>query len=407
VSTTKLLAPLGAVALLLSALLVPARAEEKPSKAETQARALARCNNRFGIELMQKLHKEGENLFISPLSIATAMQMAACGAKGDTRSEMEKVMHIEGLDLPAHNKALINECNSRKDFRLAVANSLWSDKARVTLNEEYVKEVREFFAAEARALDFSDKASVKIINDWIAGKTNQKIKDMLDRIPGDAVSYLVNAVHFKGGWSHKFNARLTKETDFNLADGKKKKVKMMRLGGEELPHVANADFEAVGLPFGEDREAVMWVILPARGKKLADVISGLTADKVAALSEADHENGNVQMPRFSLTYKQELVPTLKALGMKLAFEGGDFSRFGSSPMGPIVIGRVLHQAILEVDEEGAEAAAATVVEWKAESAPARPFNFIADRPFAVAIVDSKSGSVLFSGAVYDPQDLNR
>jgi serine protease inhibitor len=404
-TTLKLLAPLSA-AILLVAACATTGAEDKPVKGEGDPKVLASRNNQFGFELMGKLHEEGKNLFISPVSISTALQMTAGGAQGETREEMAKAMHVDDLKLAEHNKALLDALNSRKDFKLSVANSLWSDKARVTLKEEFVKECRDFFSAEVRTLNFSDKASVKVINDWIADKTNQKIKDMLDAIPEDAISYLVNAVHFKGGWSHEFRKDSTKEGDFTLNDGTKKKLSLMTQY-EDCPYNESADWQAVGLPFGEDRQAIMWFILPAKGKKLGDLVAKLDADAFAAMTKPNYNSGTITIPRFKVRYKAGLVDALKALGMKKCFGDADFSRFGSSTMGRIFIGRVMHEAVLEVNEQGAEAAAATIVEMKAESAPSDPFTFKADRPFAVAIVDCGSGSVLFAGAIYDPERLDK
>jgi len=397
------------IAVVSFAFLLPAcastGAQESTARGEGDPKVLAARNNQFGLNLMGKLHKEGENLFLSPLSISTALQMTAGGARGETRDEMLKAMGVSDLKLPAHNKALLDALNLRKDFKLSVANSLWSDKARVTLQDEFVGECRYFFGAEVRTLNFSDKSSVKVINDWIAGKTNQKITDMLDAIPHDAVSYLVNAVHFKGGWSHQFKKTSTKEADFTRADGSTKKLPMMSQW-EDVPYNESADWQAVGLYFGEEHQAIMWFILPAKGKKLSDLMAGLNTDQFSAMTRMKSRGGTIEIPRFKVRYKAGLVDALKALGMKRCFGEADFSRFGTSPLGPIFIGRVLHEAVLEVNEQGAEAAAATVVEMKAESAPAEPpFTFRADRPFAVAIVDRASGSLLFAGAIYDPEAL--
>lgn len=401
----KCLGPLCALLLLVAACAATG-AEDRPAKGEGDPKVLAERNNQFGLELMGKLHKEGENLFISPVSISMALQMAAGGAQGETRDEMVKAMRVEDLKLALHNRALLDALNSRKDFKLAVANSLWSDKARVTLKEEFVQECRDFFSAEVRTLNFNDKASVKTINDWIAGKTNQKIKDMLDAIPEDAISYLVNAVHFKGGWTHEFANENTKDGDFTLANGAKKKLPMMSQW-QDVPYNASEDWQAVGLLFGKDRQAVMWFILPAKGRKLGDLMASLDDATFKRMTANNSSSGTITIPRFKVRYKSLLNEALQKLGMKRCFANADFSRLGTSPLGRIFIGRVLHEAVLEVNEQGAEAAAATIVELKAESAPANPFEFKADRPFAVAIVDRASGAVLFAGAIYDPEKLEK
>ncbi len=404
----RFLIPSLSVALLLYAASMTTAAEEKPAKPDVSSKDLAARNNYFGFEVMGKLHKEGENLFISPLSISTALQMTAGGAKGETRDEMTQAMHVKDLALPEHNKALLDACNSRKDFKLSVANSLWSDNARVTLYEEFAKECRDFFNAEVRTLNFSDKASVKVINDWIAEKTNQKITSMLNGIPEEAISYLVNAVHFKGGWNKEFNPKLTQDADFTLNDGSKKKLPLMKQSDSFL-YNETKDWQAVGLCFGENEEAVMWFILPAKDKKLSELVAKLDGDKFNEMSKLHARPGTVEIPRFKVNFKSDLVAALKGLGMERCFGEADFSRFGTSSKGPIFIGAVLHEAILEVNEQGAEAAAATVVEMKAGSAPNRvePFAFRADRPFAVAIVDRGTGSVLFAGAIYDPEKLEK
>jgi serpin B len=402
------LIPSLSAALLLYAASMTTVAEEKPAKPDVSSKELAARDNQFGFEVMGKLHKEGENVFISPLSISTALQMTAGGAKGETRDEMTQALHVKDLALPECNKALLDACNSRKDFKLSVANSLWSDKERVTVYDDFAKECRDFFNAEVRTLNFNDKASVKVINDWIAEKTNQKITNMLNGIPEDAISYLVNAVHFKGGWNKEFNAKLTKEADFTLNDGSKKKLSLMKQSDSFL-YNESEDWQAVGLCFGEEEQAVMWFILPAKDKKLSDLVAKFDADKFNEMTKLNARPGTVEIPRFKVGFKTDLVSTLKALGMKRCFGEADFSRFGTSSKGPIFIGAVLHETVLEVNEQGAEAAAATVVEMKAGSAPNRvkPFEFRADRPFAVAIVDRGTGSVLFSGAIYDPEALQK
>jgi serpin B len=176
---------------------------------------------------------------------------------------------------------------------------------------------------------------------------------------------------------------------------------------EEVPYNESADWQAVGLLFGDERQAIMWFILPAKGKKLSDLMAKLDAETFAAMTKPNYNSGSITIPRFKIHYKAGLVDALQAMGMKKCFADADFTRFGSSTMGKIFIGRVLHEAVLEVNEQGAEAAAATLVEMKAESAPANPFTFKADRPFAVAIVDRGSGSVLFAGAIYDPEKLDK
>jgi len=387
-------------------------AESNPN-ASTQALAsrLAERNNRFGLELMAKLHREGENLFLSPLSISSALQMTSGAASGETRADMLHSMQVEEIELPAANRALIDLSLARTDSTLALANSLWGNSALVKLNEDFATECRKYYSAEVRALPFQDPSTLLTINGWIKNRTAGKIPQLLDRIPWDATGYLLSAVHFKGSWHRAFDKTQTQEADFRLGVGPSKKVEMMN-GTGEYPYMETNDFRAVGLSFGQKRDAVMWFIVPAEGRRLSQVLPQLDAGKLKEISGAPRRRGSVSIPRFKLRSKSELTQSLRELGMARAFDAqrAQFSHFSSNG-DRFFLSRVLHEAVLEVNEAGAEAAAATAVELTPTSV-ALPheasFRFVADQPFFVAIIDqgsrpdSGTAAVLFAGSVYDP-----
>jgi serpin B len=381
------------------------------SAASELANRLAERNNRFGFELIGKLHKEGENLFVSPFSISSALQMASGAASGKTLAEMLNTMHVGDLELLAANRALIDISLAHTDSMLAVANSLWGNSEMVQVNEDFASECRKFYSAEVRALPFEDPRTLVTINGWIKEQTRGRIPELLDRIPRNAAGYLISAVHFKGSWHSAFDPAQTQEADFTLIGGRPKKVKMMN-ATDEYPYVENEDYQGVGLSFGQRKHAVMWFLLPAKGRRLSEVQGLLDAEKLREISAAPRRRGSVSIPRFTLRYKSELTDALRALGMVQAFDArsADFSRFSSSGSG-FFISRVLHEAVLEVNEAGAEAAAATAVEARPTSVALpreAPFRFVADQPFFVAIVDrgagpdAGTGAVLFAGSVYDP-----
>ncbi|HME69173.1 MAG TPA: serpin family protein, partial [Myxococcota bacterium] len=401
-----------AASVLLALALLDARAQTHPNSATNElANRLAERNNRFGFELMAKLHKDGENLFISPFSIASALQMTSGSAAGQTLAEMLRTMHVEDLELLAANRALIDLSLAHADGTLALANSLWGNSEIVKLNEDFAVECRKYYSAEVRTLPFEDPSTLVTINGWIKDRTAGKIPHLLDKIPGDAAGYLISAVHFKGAWHRAFDGARTQETDFMLIGGSTKKVKMMN-ATDEYPYVETEEYQGVGLSFGQKQHVVMWFIIPAKGRRLSDVLSGLDAEKLKEISAAPRRRGSVSIPRFKLRYKSELTDSLRKMGMLQAFDAhtADFSHFSSSG-GRFVISRVLHEALLEVNEAGAEAAAATAVEAMPTSVALprdRPFRFVADQPFFVAIIDEGAGSdrgtgaVLFAGSVYDP-----
>ena len=396
-----------AVALMAGSVYVSAGEEkEAPKPASKQAQDLAMADNNFGLKLFKQLHKDGENRFISPTSIAVCMQMAGQAAGGDTRAEMDKAMELGTLDAKAANRDLINELNSRDGVKLSIANSLWADPTRVTLNEAYVKEVDEYFDSVARAIDFNDPKSVDVINGWISDKTNALITDMLDEIPPSAITYLINAIYFKGDWTDKFDKELTKEANFHLADGSTKTVKLMSRK-DDIVYGEDTASQFAKLPYGKDGQAAMWVVLPKEGTSLDTIVKQLDASKLKQMSDnAWERKGTIKLPRFKLRYKETLNDSLQSLGIKKAFQLGeaDFTRLGESHLGKIFIGRVLHEAVVIVNEEGTEAAAATIIEMRAGSAPPKPFTMTCDKPFLFLITDEPTGAVLFIGTCYNPAD---
>ncbi|HYB12445.1 MAG TPA: serpin family protein [Myxococcota bacterium] len=411
-NTRRLGCSLVAVSLLGALALRDLHAETGPNPAAHElARRLAERNNRFGLELMARLHREGQNLFLSPLSVSSALQMTSGAARGETRTEMVRTMHVEELDLPAANRALIDLSLAPTDSTLALANSLWGNSEIVQLNEDFAAECKTYYSAEVRTLSFQDPRSLLAINGWISDRTAGKIPQLLDKLPREAAGDLISAVHFKGSWHRAFDERRTQEADFRLSAGHTQRVKMMNATGE-YPYVETKDYQAVGLGFGQKQDRVMWFIVPAEGRRLSEVLGLFDAERLKEISTSPRHHGTVSIPRFKLRDKSELTDVLRELGMARAFDAqrADFSHFSSNG-GRFFISRVLHEAVLEVNEAGAEAAAATAVEIMptAVALPHEsPFRFVADQPFLVAIIDkgigpdAGSGAVLFAGAVYEP-----
>ncbi|MCB9933514.1 MAG: serpin family protein [Planctomycetes bacterium] len=385
---------------------VSAGEKEKHVQAPEAAMKLAKADNAFGLKLFKKLHKDGHNTFISPTSIATAVQMAGQAAAGDTRAEMDKAMELEGIDALASNKALMAELESRQGVKLAIANSIWADPSRISMNDAYVKEVQEYFDSEARVENFSDPKTLDVINGWISDKTNKLIPNMLDRISADTVSYLINAIYFKGDWTDKFKKENTKDADFHLADGSSKQVKLMSRK-DEIKYAEDDKAQIACLPYGKDGNSAMWIVLPKEGTSLDALVTGLSDEQLKGWqNRAWEREGTIKLPRFKLRYKETLNDCLQGVGIVKAFDVGqaDFKRMGESKLGPIFIGRVLHEAVVIVNEDGTEAAAATIVEMKAGGMPPKPWVMTCDRPFLFFITDEPTGAILFMGTCYNPDN---
>ena len=363
--------------------------------------SVASANTKFGFNLLTAL-REGEpveNIFISPLSISIALTMTYNGAVGETERAMAEVLGIEELDRNAVNRsnATLRESlgNRGPKVEISIANSIWGRQG-VVFNPDFLERNREFFEAEITALDFSAPQALERINGWVDTNTNGKIKKIVQTIHPRTLIFLINAIYFKGSWQEEFNKSKTREDIFFLSDGSEKRVPMMRREAA-YPYFRGEHFEAASLPYG-DGDVSMYIFLPNHDSNLNEFLGGLNAENWASwISQFSvvREDSSMILPRFKLEYEVKLNDTLKAMGMEIAFNSGaDFSGMGPS----LFISEVRHKTFVEVNEEGTEAAAATVVVG-IESAP--PI-FRVDRPFFFAIYDNRTKTILFMGIVWEP-----
>ncbi len=397
--------------LLVAALLavgVQAEAMAKKKQAASDpavaAATMPEAANRLGFDLFRELasSRTGDNTFISPYSIHTALTMAWAGAKGKTADEMASVMRLPPAGAVKGAAALGRALASADSMaRFDIANSLWLRRG-LPIRKEYQTLVERDFGGRAAELDFGDPAALKTINGWVKEKTNGMIDRILDRIPGNAALYLINAIYFKGRWQRQFDKSLTEDRDFFPPGGAARRLPFMRQDGE-FQYLKGDGFQAVRLPYGEGRFA-MYVFLPDKQDGLGSFLKTLDeAHWTQWLAAFSKQKGQLRLPRFKADFFQDLVPALTRLGMKRAFGGGaDFT--GMAPAG-LCIDEVLHKAVVVVDEEGTEAAAVTSVGVKFTSVRPGPppFEMIVDHPFLMAIADGETGTVLFLGAINEPK----
>lgn len=360
-------------------------------------------NSRFAFDIFKQLNSEDgeQSIFISPLSISAALTMTYEGAETTTREAMAEVLGYTGLDDEILNESYQNLMRYLqqldKKVELNISNSLWLREGE-DIKEDFLTTNKEIFDASVTSLDFSEAGAVDEINKWIANATKNKITKMLEPpIPPDVVMYLINAIYFKGDWTEQFDKKQSYEARFHAGDGSTSTVTMMSRNGK-VEYGQGDDYKAVRLPYGSGRTA-MYCILPPEDMAINDFIADLDIEKWQHIRESIAERDDVQLrlPRFELEYGiKELKDSLTALGMGIAFtDAADFSGIREG----ILISRVLHKAVIEVDEEGSEAAAATVVEMQ-ECAAVEPLQFIADRPFVFVIADDETGTILFMGKLY-------
>jgi serpin B len=370
--------------------------------------------NQFGVELFTReaAGGDGDNVFVSPVSVALCLGMAYNGAGGTTATEMARLLGAGSMDLDAYSAAnglLIGHLSETgKGITLSIANSLWLREG-FPFRKEFVSRNEKHFGAGVCLLE-----TEKEINRWVEERTEGMIPSIIDSVDPADVAILVNAIYFKGEWTIEFdNKDLTEERPFHSPKGKKS-VPMMKRSGKLDCH-ENELFQAVRLPYGKSASddgpsgggTSMYVFLPAGENTLADLIGKLTLKDwktwTGALEERD---GTIEMPRFKAEYFSRLNGTLSGMGMKEAFSSSaDFSNLCECRPGDVYISDVLHKAVVEVNEKGTEAAAATAITIRLTSAMpvVDPFHMVVDRPFLMAIVDDKTGLILFMGAISDTE----
>jgi serine protease inhibitor len=395
----------GMVAWGAAALAAAFLAWPNPTQGQEGARgataALVTANGQFAGDILKGIHEDGKNTFYSPLSVSMILQLTAEGAAGETRAEMLKTLHTEGLDSKVANRELLKALASRGDVTLRLANGVFVIQPDVQLKPEFERIARSDFNAVARRVEADPQ---QVINGWVSEKTEGMIPQLIDQVPGDAVAYLINAIYFKGDWTATFDKDRTRESDFTRADDSKVKVQMMSQRGQFLRGDAPGA-RVLRLTYGKEGDTAMWLALPAEGESVDALARAFNHEKLAQWRKAATQGeAVVEIPRFQMRYKRELGQDLRRLGMRKAFSGAeaDFSEFASWRGGNLFISRVLHEAVIIVNEEGTEAAAATAVDMRRTSAPRQPFVFRADRPFLFAITDEPTGAILFAGVMHDP-----
>ncbi len=361
---------------------------------------LVSSSNTFGINVFQQLVEQNisENIFMSPTSLAMALSMTYNGADGDTQEAMARALELHGMSLEEVNQAsaaLMERLrNLGEDIHLDMANSLWAREGE-EFGADFLKRNEEFYGAKISTLDFSDPKAPSIIDAWVKEKTGGKIEKIVEQIPGGIILYLIDAVYFKGAWAVKFDRQYTRERDFTLLDGSKKKVPMMMTGSKDFKYLKGDNFDAVGLPYG-DGSVSMYIFVPHRESSLKGFYGELRAGNWDDwMSRFQQSEITVVMPRFNLEYDIVLNDALANLGMGVAFDpnAADFSRMCS---GKVWIDEVKQKTFLEVNEEGTEAAAVASVKMK------KGPGVYVDRPFFCAIRDNDTGAILFVASVVEP-----
>ena len=371
---------------------------------------LVSANTNFAFDLFKGLltQETDSNVFISPLSVSIALAMLYNGAEGETKDAMAKTLNFGNMTLEEINQeysVLIQSLeNVDQAVNLLIGNSVWMNQEFAPLvKSSFLHSVGTSYDSEMFTRDFGNSETVNEINDLVDKQTEGKINQIMNSLSPDLVMLLVNAIYFKGAWTIGFDKSKTQQQDFFLSDGGNVTVDMMSTSGN-FSYYSDDTCEVARLPYGRDKVA-MYIFLPREGVSLDSFVAGLNQTvQDEYISRLQPLNDlTVEMPKFQVEYSANLNDVLNNLGMGVAFDPAkaDFSGIASTVLGNLYVSYVDHKAVIEVNEEGTEAAAVTTVGVTMTIVTETP-SFVVNRPFYYEIRDDRSGSILFMGEMLNP-----
>merc|ERR1712045_942551 len=360
--------------------------------------------HQFTSRLLQQIESNTTtNFVLSPHSIHSIFSQLLQGSGGRTKAELENLLGVAASDSLVEQYKILGEGLAGEGFKqanlLAVADNFKPKREyRTSLNNGFQSDIREF--------DFGSNSlgSVQEINRYVEEVTNEKIKDLLadDDVDGLTRMVLINAVYFKANWQFAFNAEETFESSFNSPEGSINTQYMSREADVRMLVDRERQLQILELPY-EDSNRSMLIVLPNAGTSTRDLVARLDDLDLASI----RTNGKLAMtsifiPKFKLKFKAYLKQQMEQLGVVDVFaRTADLSGISNEALSA---SEAVHQAFIEVNEEGTEAAAATAAVVGLRTAQQRKREFFADRPFLFAVYDFAHGVTLFAGKVVNPNN---
>lgn len=391
----------GALLLILFVLagsMAPAAAQE--------ADAMDQAATAFSLRLFQEALRSGDtNVVISPVSAYLALAMAAMGAQDDTRAAFETTL---GMDAEAY----VRYCAALSDMLretsgntlIRIANSGWIDEGFDVL-PSYLEQLRA--GAEAFVRDLDTDATREAVNAWVSDATSGLIPSLLrENLQPETVLALINTLYFKADWRNPFEAYNTGDRTFYRADGSGVEVPFLMEWERAGNHIQAEGVEGILRPYDDGKTAFL-ALRATDGRSAQALAESLTAEAFRTyIRSAKATHMTLFMPKFTLEYELTMNDALQAMGLAQAFDvaKADFSGMGQSPYGNLYLSRVLQKVRIGVNEEGTEAAAATIVEILCGAAMPveEPLELSLDSPFVYAVVDLETNLPLFIGCMDDP-----
>jgi serine protease inhibitor len=353
------------------------------------AQSIARANNAFGIKLFRALPAKDENQLLSPISLTSNLRLLLVGTRGETRKTVSLVLGLRALT-DKQVSAGTRDLNAGLSDETAIANSLWLAPG-LKLNSGYAGLAQDSFEATVQPLRGLGITGADQINSWVSDHTKQRINQLFRTVGNDAVLVLANAVTFDGKWQSPFPHKGTRPRAFHGAAGETQVPTMSQTSMVESADSGGIQF--VRLPY--TGHSSLLIAMPKAGINPESVVERLNSPP--SLSAA---NVRLFLPKFSFEDQLDLQMPLTQMGLATLFHRADFTGISSDPrLGKV--SQIVQKTYVKLDEEGTEAAAATgiVVSPTAVMIEPRIQEIHIDRPFALAIRDDATGTLLFVGVV--------
>lgn len=370
--------------------------------------------NSFGINVYKHLAKDNnDNIFFSPYSISNAMSMAFAGSSGKTKEEMLSALSlihnvINQYKIPdeAHHyphSVLRKQLSTIEG--LSIANKLFIQKD-YDLMDKFVSKITKYYDGALEEIDFGDsKKSSELINSWVSNKTQNKIKQIVsEEMVHESILAIINAIHFKGKWKHVFHKENTFSDRFFKEENSEIIASMMEKEGN-FNFYQDEKIQAIELPYTNGTSMV--IFLPQEINGLEEFEKNLNLLEMKTyLSKMRKKKVIVNIPKFEISSSYNNMKSyLEKMGIESAFNNSaDFSEINGEKN--LLISKVIHKANIEVDENGSEASAATVVIMVNKCLNMElkftPILFLANHPFLFLIKDNSTDSILFMGRCLNP-----